>query len=256
MIDFKNTKIAFEAKANGDLTRAKVLFSSIKRPWIVKLGKVFVYVTSKLRLPVSWIIKPTIYKQFVGGETLKECTPLAKQLMKYNVRAIFDYSAEGGGTPADIKNTFEEIMSSVEYAKGNNSVAYTVFKPTALTTDELLEKASAKANLTEQEQKEYDEYKERFESLCQRAYDCDVRILVDAEDYCFQDAIDEFTDEMMRKFNKKRAIVFTTFQMYRHDRLPYLERLYDDAVKNDYIVGMKFVRGAYMEKEQIGRAHV
>ena len=250
MIDFKNTKIAFEAKSNNDLKRAKALFGAIKRPWTVKLGKVFVYVTTKLRLPVAWIVKPTIYKQFVGGETLKECTPLAKQLMKYNVRAIFDYSAEGGGTPADIKNTFEEIMSSVEYAKGNSSVAYTVFKPTALTTDELLEKASSKANLTEKEQKEYDEYKERFESLCQRAYDCDVRILVDAEDYCFQDAIDEFTDEMMRKFNKKRAIVFTTFQMYRHDRLPYLERLYDDAVKNNYIVGMKFVRGAYMEKER------
>ncbi|MDR1983292.1 MAG: proline dehydrogenase family protein [Prevotellaceae bacterium] len=250
MIDFKNTQIAFESKSNNDLRRAKFLFNSIKHTWIVNLGKVFVYVTSKLRFPVGWLLKPTIYKQFVGGETLTKCTPLAQQLMKYNIRSIFDYSAEGGGSADDIQDTLDEFISSIKYAKDNDSVAYAVFKPTAFTTDEILEKASAKTKLTDEEQKQYDEYRQRFEKLCQCAYDCNVRILVDAEDYCFQDAIDEFTDEMMRKFNKKRAIVFTTFQMYRHDRMPYLERLYQDACKNDYIIGMKFVRGAYMEKER------
>ncbi|MDR1552915.1 MAG: proline dehydrogenase family protein [Prevotellaceae bacterium] len=250
MIDFKNTQIAFEAKSNADLRRAKILFNAIKHTWVVKLGKIFVYITTKLRFPVGWLLKPTIYKQFVGGETLEKCTPLAQQLMKYNIRSIFDYSAEGGGSDKDIQQTFDEFIRSIEYAKGNENVAYTVFKPTALTTDELLEKASSKAELNEEEQKQYDAYKQRFEKLCQRAYDNDVRILVDAEDYCFQDAIDEFTEEMMRKFNKKRATVFTTLQMYRHDRLPYLAKLYNDAVENNYTVGMKFVRGAYMEKER------
>ncbi|MDR2291970.1 MAG: proline dehydrogenase family protein [Prevotellaceae bacterium] len=250
MIDFKNTQIAFEAKSNADLHRAKFLFNTISHPWIVKLGKVFVYVTTKIRFPVGWLLKPTIYKQFVGGETLKKCTPLAQQLMKYNICSIFDYSAEGGGSAKDIQQTFDEFICSIGYAKNNKNVAYTVFKPTALVSDELLKKASAKAELNEEEQKQYDEYQQRFEKLCQRAYDNDVRILVDAEDYCFQDAIDEFTEEMMRKFNKKRAIVFTTLQMYRHDRLAYLEKLYNDAVENNYTVGMKFVRGAYMEKER------
>ncbi|MDR2125759.1 MAG: proline dehydrogenase family protein [Prevotellaceae bacterium] len=250
MIDFKNTQIAFEAKSNADLRRAKFLFNSIKHTWVVKLGKIFVYITGKIKFPVGWLLKPTIYKQFVGGETLQKCTPLAQQLMKYGIRSIFDYSAEGGGSADDIQQTFEEFISSIKYAKGNENVAYTVFKPTALTVDELLEKASAKAELNEDEQKNYGEYKQRFETLCQLAYDNNVRILVDAEDYCFQDAIDDFTEEMMRKFNKKRAIVFTTLQMYRHDRLQYLEKLYNDAVENNYTVGMKFVRGAYMEKER------
>ncbi|MDR2065856.1 MAG: proline dehydrogenase family protein [Prevotellaceae bacterium] len=250
MIDFKNTQIAFEAKNNADLRRAKFLFNTIKHPWVVKLGKVFVYITSKTGFPVGWMLKPTIYKQFVGGETLKKCTPLAQQLMKYNIRSIFDYSAEGGGSDKDIQQTFNEFISSIGYAKNNKNVAYTVFKPTALVFDELLKKASAKVKLNENEQTQYDEYRQRFEKLCQRAYDNDVRILVDAEDYCFQDAIDELTEEMMRRFNKKRAIVFTTLQMYRHDRLPYLEKLYKDAIENNYTVGMKFVRGAYMEKER------
>jgi proline dehydrogenase len=250
MIDFKNTQIAFEAKSNADLRRAKFLFNALKHPWVVKLGKIFVYITNKVRFPVGWLLRPTIYKQFVGGETLKKCTPLAQQLMKYNIRSIFDYSAEGGGTDKDIQQTFDEFICSIGYAKNNQNVAYTVFKPTALVADKLLEKASAKAELDEDEQKQYNEYRQKFEKLCQRAYDNDVRILVDAEDYCFQDEIDEFTEEMMRKFNKKRAIVFTTLQMYRHDRLPYLEKLYKDAIENNYTVGMKFVRGAYMEKER------
>lgn len=250
MTDFRNTRIAFESKSSKDLRRARILFTAIRHTWIVKLGKILVFIAEKLHIPVGWALKPTIYKHFVGGETLQECTPLAQQLMKYNVRSIFDYSAEGGGKVDDIQNTFNEFIKSIEYAKGNSSVAYAVFKPTALTTDELLEKASSKAHLTTDEQMQYNEFKQRFEQLCRRAYDCDVRILVDAEDYCFQDAIDEFTDIMMRKFNKQRAIVFTTFQMYRHDRIPYLEKLYKDASENDYIVGMKFVRGAYMEKER------
>ncbi|MDR0420887.1 MAG: proline dehydrogenase family protein [Prevotellaceae bacterium] len=250
MIDFTNTQIAFEAKTNADLRRAKFLFNAIKYQWVVKLGKVFVYITRKLKLPVGWLLKPTIYKQFVGGETLNKCTPLAQQLMKYNILSIFDYSAEGGESAKDIQQTFDEFMRSIEYAKGNDNVAYTVFKPTALVTDKVLEKASAKIQLSDEEQKQYDEYIQKFETLCRRAYDNDVRILVDAEDYCFQDAIDELTEDMMRKFNKQRAIVFTTLQMYRHDRLSYLEKLYNDAIKNDYIIGMKFVRGAYMEKER------
>ena len=165
--------------------------------------------------------------------------------------SILDYSAEGGESNADIEHTFNEIMHSIDYAMRNRNIAYAVFKPTALTTDEVLAKYSEGKELSAEEVIEIDKWKERFEALCKRAFDSSVRLLVDAEDYCFQNAIDNFTDEMMRKYNKKRAIVFTTFQMYRHDRYAYLEKLYADAVENDYIVGMKFVRGAYMEEERL-----
>ncbi|MCI7357248.1 MAG: proline dehydrogenase family protein, partial [Parabacteroides sp.] len=135
--------------------------------------------------------------------------------------------------------------------KENKNLAYAVFKPSTITTDELLAKASERhSELTIEEVKAFREFKERFMALCQRAYDNDVRILVDAEDYCFQDAIDKLTDEAMRKFNKKRAIVFATLQMYRHDRMAYLEKIHADALEKDYIPGIKFVRGAYMEEER------
>lgn len=251
MLDFNNTEIAFSAKSQGELQNAYLLFNTIKHPWLVKCAKIGTNVALKIHFPLAWAVKPTLYKQFVGGETLQDCSKAIDHLMKFNVRSTLDFSAEGEQTPEGIQATFEETMRSIDYAKGNDKLAYAVFKPSTITTDELLAKASEKrGELQIEEVKQFREFRERFMAFCQRAYDNDVRILVDAEDYCFQDAIDELTDEAMRKFNHKRAIVFATLQMYRHDRMPYLRRIYDDAVQKGYIAGVKFVRGAYMEEER------
>ncbi|MEG0647585.1 MAG: proline dehydrogenase family protein [Bacteroides sp.] len=251
MLDFNNTEIAFSAKSQGELRNAYLLFNTIKYPWLVKCAKVGTNVAFKIHLPLAWAVKPTLYKQFVGGETLQDCAGSISHLMKFNVKSTLDYSAEGEQTPEGIEATFQETIRSVDYAKENKNLAYAVFKPSTITTDEVLSKASEKREeLTIEEVKQFREFRERFMALCKRAYDNDVRILVDAEDYCFQDAIDELTDEAMRKFNGKRAIVFATLQMYRHDRMPYLRRIYDDAVAKNYIPGIKFVRGAYMEEER------
>lgn len=251
MLDFNNTQIAFSSKTNGELRNAHLLFNTIKHPWLVKCAKVASNVALKVHFPINWAVKPTLYKQFVGGETLQECLPVIEHLKQFNVKSTLDYSAESEQTPEGIQATFEETIRSIDFAKGNDNLAYTVFKPSTITTDELLAKASEKREpLTEEEKVEYEKFKERFFALCQRAYDNDVRILVDAEDYCFQDALDELTDEAMRKYNKKRAIVFATLQMYRHDRMPYLHKIYRDAGAKGYIAGVKFVRGAYMEAER------
>lgn len=251
MLDFNNTEIAFSAKSPSELQNAYLLFNTIKHPWLVKCAKVATQVALKIHFPLAWAVKPTLYKQFVGGETLQDCAKAINHLMKYNVKSTLDFSAEGEQTPDGIRATFDETIRSIDYAKGNANLAYAVFKPSTITTDELLAKASEKrGELTIEEVKQFREFRERFMALCQRAYDNDVRILVDAEDYCFQDALDELTDEAMRKYNKKRAIVFATLQMYRHDRMAYLRRIYDDAIEKGYIAGVKFVRGAYMEEER------
>lgn len=251
MLDFNNTKIAFSSKSKGELRNAHLLFNTIKHPWLVKCAKVASNVALKIHFPINWAVKPTLYKQFVGGETLEDCVPVIEHLKKFNVKSTLDFSAESEQTPDGIQATFEETIRSIDFAKGNDNLAYTVFKPSTITTDELLSKASEKREpLTEEEKVEFGKFRDRFFALCQRAYDNDVRILVDAEDYCFQDALDELTDEAMRLYNKKRAIVFATLQMYRHDRMPYLERIYKDAAEKGYIAGVKFVRGAYMEAER------
>lgn len=251
MLDFNNLEIAFSSKTQSELNNAYFLFNTLKYPGLVKVAKVASNIALNIHFPLAWAVKPTLYKQFVGGETLEDCEPAIEHLKKFGVYSTLDFSAEGKKTPEGIQATFEETLRSVDYAAKNKDVAYAVFKPSTLTYDDLFAKVSEKkGELTVEEIKEYREFTERFMTLCQRAYDNQVRILVDAEDYCFQDAIDELTDEAMRKFNKKRAIVFATLQMYRHDRMPYLRRILEDAEAKDYYPGIKFVRGAYMEEER------
>ena len=250
-MDFNDTKIAFEAKSNGELKNAYMLFNTIKHPSLVKFAKFSSNMALKIHFPLSWAVKPTLYKQFVGGETLKDCDKTVAQLMRFHVKSTLDFSAESEQTPDGIKATMEETLRSIDNAKDNPSIAYAVFKPSTITTDALLAKASEHPDeLTEEEKAEHEAYHQRFLALCRRAYDNNVRVLVDAEDYCFQDSIDKMTDEAMRMFNKDRAIVFATLQMYRHDRLPYLHRILEDAKEKGYIAGIKFVRGAYMEDER------
>lgn len=251
MLDFNNTEIAFSSKSDGELRNAYVLFNTIKHPGLVKLAKIGTNIALKIHFPLGWAVKPTLYKQFVGGETLQGCEKTIRHLQEYNVKSTLDFSAEGEQTPAGIQATFEETLRSIDYAKANKNLAYAVFKPSTITTDELLAKASEKrSELTIEEVREFREFKDRFMALCERAYQNQVRILVDAEDYCFQNAIDALTEQAMHKFNKERAIVFATLQMYRHDRMPYLQHIYDDALQKGYVPGIKFVRGAYMEEER------
>lgn len=257
MLDFNNLEVAFSSKSKKELHNAYFLFKTIKNPKMVKFLKWASNIALKLKVPIGWVVKPTLYKQFVGGETLSDCNKIIDHLKKYNVKATLDFSAEGEQTPEGIQATFEETRASIDFAKGNPNLAYAVFKPSTITTDEILAKASEHPEqLTPEEKKLFDEYRERFAALCKRAYDNDVRLIVDAEDYCFQDAIDAQTDEMMRLYNKKRAIIFATLQMYRHDRMPYLEKIYADAQEKGYIAGVKFVRGAYMEEERARAARL
>lgn len=250
MIDFRNTEIAFRSKSNKDLRRAKLLFWAMSKRWVVQTGKYLAEFAQKIHFPIGWALKPTIYSHFVGGENLEECVPVAKSLRDSGVWSIFDNSVEGGGEEEFLKANFEEAIRSIVFTKENEKVAYSVFKPTALAPAAILEKKSEGGELTAEEENIYQRFEERFDKLCQKAYEEDVRILVDAEDYCYQAEVDRLTEVAMRKYNKKRAIVFATLQMYRHDRMKYLNYLLEDAKKEGYISGIKFVRGAYMEKER------
>mgnify|MGYP006294057807 CR=1 FL=1 len=250
MINFDNTKIAFQSKSNKDLQKAYFLFNTIKYPWLVKTGKLMVQAALALRLPIKWIVKPTIYAHFCGGETISECTPVVKNMARYHVKSILDYSVEGKENDADIQAALEETLHAIHNASENPDIPFAVFKPTAFGKSHVLEKASTKNELTSDEQTELNKFRERIEKLSKTAYDLDTPIMIDAEDYCYQAIIDQVVREMMEKYNKQRAIVFNTLQMYRWDRLDFLEEELKKANSKGYQLGIKFVRGAYMEKER------
>ncbi|HKK59191.1 MAG TPA: proline dehydrogenase family protein [Salinivirga sp.] len=249
-MDFNNTKIAFQDKNNADLNRALLLFRTIEKPWMVKTGKIMLEVALKTRLPIGWATKPTIYRHFVGGETLEKCQPVVDTMAKSNVKSILDYSVEGKSTEQGIENAFQETLRSIENAGKNENIPFAVFKPTAMVDTAVLKKISFKQKITDDEQLQYKAFADRIDRLSSAAADNNIRLLIDAEDYWFQDAIDEVVHEMMEKYNKHKVIVFNTLQMYRTDRLEYLKNLIARARERKFYSGVKFVRGAYMEKER------
>lgn len=250
MLSFENTEVAFKSRSNSDLQRAYYLFKLIANNALVYIGKKMSTLALRLNIPVAWAVKPTIYSYFVGGESIEECQENVRILEKYKVKAILDYSVEGTESIEDINLAMEETIKTIYNATKDSNIPFAVFKPTAFTTENVLEKVSANLELTEVEKQEADNFRERVGKLCQTAFDNDVPILIDAEDSWFQNFIDEVVYENMEKFNKKKTIVFNTYQMYRWDRLEKLEKAHNTAVKKGYYLGAKFVRGAYMEKER------
>jgi len=251
MITFENTEIAFKSKSNKDLVRAYWLFKIIGYPKVVKFGKWFTEFALKLNLPIEGIIKKTIFKQFCGGINIQDCSAKIEELNAYNIGTILDYSVEGKTEEVDFEKTTQEIIATILKAKENPAIPFAVFKVTGIATFSILEKANDINNeLSETDKRAYLGIIERVERICSAAHRNDIPVFIDAEETWIQDSIDRITLSMMMKFNKEKAIVFNTLQMYRHDRIDFLKKAIEDTRKGNYHYGIKLVRGAYMEKER------
>lgn len=251
MTSFENTEIAFQSKTNAQLKRAYLLFKIISFPIIVKIGKILTTIALKLHLPIKGLIKSTIFSQFCGGESISECSSTINNLGKYGVGTILDYSVEGQESLEEVENTVNEIIKTIERGANDPNIPFAVFKVTGVASFSLLEKVSLDIPLSEKEQKEFQEIEERVERICQRAYECNLPVFIDAEESWIQKAIDDLAFKMMCKFNSERAIVYNTIQMYRWDRLKFLKASLDEAKNHSFVYGVKLVRGAYMEKERL-----
>lgn len=267
-VSFDNTEIAFSSKSDNELGQSYWLFRIISSPTIVLIGKWLTDIALALYLPIKWIIKPTIFKHFCGGETIEESRKKMNALAVHNIKSVLDYSAEGKDAEKDFDHCMEEIIAVIKEASVNINIGFAVFKPTGVARFELLEKVSSaravkkdkathgaekndfRQQLTEIEWQEFGRAQERFNLICKAAKDAGVKVFVDAEESWIQLAVDGIVNEMMELYNKERAIVFNTFQLYRKDRLEYLIECFIRAQKGNYFIGAKLVRGAYMEKER------
>jgi proline dehydrogenase len=272
---FDNTEIAFSYKSDSELRKANFLFTVVNNPVLSDIATSLVKVGLALRMPIQWIIKKTIFAHFCGGETIDESEATIDMLGKYDVETILDYSVEGEKSEEGFDRTCQEILSTFEEAKKSPHVPFCVFKATGMADGELLTKiqtlapdpfpkpdskrsalpsdpSSAKwtEQLTPTELESFGKIKSRIDRICQKAYDFQIPVLIDAEETWIQNPIDQIARDMMFKFNKKKAIVSTTFQMYRADSLDNLKAALADSVANNYFLGVKIVRGAYMEKER------
>ena len=251
MISFDNTEIAFKSKTTKDLKRAYWLFKMVASPIMVKFGKWATNIAIKMKLPIDGIIKKTIFKQFCGGVSIEASEATTKELAKFNIQTILDYSIEGKTKEEDFDATVLEIIHTIEQAKNSVNIPFAVFKVTGISLFDILEKAnSGIQNFSKEDLLEYQKVIERVDTICSVAHKNSIPIFIDAEETWIQNTIDDIVLQMSIKYNREKTIIFNTIQLYRHDRLDFLIKEIESAKNGNYKIGVKLVRGAYMEKER------
>ncbi|MFI5194235.1 MAG: proline dehydrogenase family protein [Chitinophagales bacterium] len=266
-ISFTNTQIAFAYKSDAELKRARFLFRTMGKAFLVKWGIRLTPLAIRARLPIKGIIRRTLFAQFVGGETLEQTAAVARKLAAYKVQAILDYGVEGGENGENgFDQACREFIRVIQYAASQPNIPFISIKVTGFARFELLEKldsslssasgslmkryAAALSSFSEAESSEWNRVRSRMQQICEAASAHQVGILVDAVETWIQDPVDVLSIQMMEQFNKSEVIVFNTVQLYRSDRLSFLRDMLEAALLKDFVLGVKLVRGAYMEKER------
>lgn len=255
-LNFQDTAIAFADKSDSELQEKYRMFKTMNSPLLNGIGTRMATFALSIGLPVEGIIKSTVFEQFCGGETIAECSPTIEKLGRSNIGAILDYSAEGKTSEAEFDETRDEILRTIQRAKGDENIPFAVFKVSGIAPLGTLEKMSSKRRLDAKGASKCEHIHGRVDEICGYAAKIGQPIFIDAEESWIQDAIDRLASEMMQKYNRGRAIVYNTIQLYRKDRLQFLRESRRQASKDGYILGVKLVRGAYMEKERTRAAEM
>ena len=255
-LNFQDTKIAFADKSDAELEKKYWLFKLMNSPFLTNIGTKSTALALKIGLPIKGLVKNTIFKQFCGGETIDECQPTIENLGKSNIGTILDYSVEGKSADEDFERTKDETILNLERAKNDEKIPFAVFKVTGIAPLGTLEKVSNHKKLDAKGNAKWHRTQIRVNEICEFAHSIEQPIFIDAEESWIQSAIDQLATEMMEKYNREKPIVFNTIQLYRHDRLDYLKKSHQKAKENGYILAVKLVRGAYMEKERTRAAEL
>ena len=247
---FNDTKIAFRLKSNYELNRAYYLFKMLSYQSLVSAGSKLTNVALDLNLPVKGIIRKTVFNHFCGGINEEDCIPVIDRMYTKKVCSVLDYSVEGKEDEAQFDSARDKILKIIRFADEKDAMPIVVFKPTGFGRFAIFQKTGEKKPLTEDEQAEWDRIVARFDVVCKLAFERDIEVLIDGEESWMQDAADDLVEDMMRKYNKEKPLIYNTLQTYRWDRVDYLKTIHERAKTGGFKLGFKIVRGAYMEKER------
>lgn len=247
---FENTKVAFQLKSDSELERAYFLFKMISHEPLVRIGTAATNFALKAHLPVEGLIRSTVFDHFCGGVNEEDCLKVIDRMFESGVSSVLDYSVEGKETEAQFDAAMEKTLKIIRFSDDRDAMPIAVFKPTGFGRFHLYEKKSQGKSLSAEEQVEWDRVVARYHAVCKLGKEKEVEILIDGEESWMQDAADILVEEMMAIYNTEKPIVYNTLQLYRWDRLDYLVQLHKRAIKKGFKIGVKIVRGAYMEKER------
>ncbi|AKD02258.1 proline dehydrogenase family protein [Pontibacter korlensis] len=245
-----NLQVTFRNKSDYEMRLAYWLFSMMGKPALVKAGGLATTWALRIGLPVKGLIRNTVYRHFCGGETVHEAKEVVQKLSSACVQTVLDYAAEAQDTEDGFDAVHDEVLRNIQLARSTEGLSCISVKLTGIGHNAILEKLHQGQKLSSDERKAFTQTAVRLDNICKAAAEAGVTVYIDAEESWLQRPIDELAEEMMRRYNKQRAVVFNTLQMYRTDRVAYLKSCLKHFKKEPVTLGIKIVRGAYIEKEQ------
>jgi proline dehydrogenase len=249
--DFSDLEQTYRHLSDGELKRMGRILTLIGTPWLSNLLSGLGTRAVKWNLPgASWAVKKTIFKQFVGGTSLITALPAIENLYQHGVTSILDYGAEAKSTEEDFNRFMKEVLSAIDFSAAAPAANAVVVKVTGLAPFSALESLNEEeVDFDDETHAQFQAALRRLDAICAQAQKQDVQVYIDAEESWIQHTVDQLANKMMSRYNKEKVIVFNTFQLYRHDRLTFLQRSHERAQQEGYLLGAKLVRGAYMNKE-------
>lgn len=250
-INLNDTEVAFRYKSDAELNNTLFIFRLIQKPFLVNTLTKVAQLIIKFKLPLKFVLKKTVFKVFCAGQNRAEAAITIKNLKKYKVNTVLDYVAEGDNSVESFENNLNTILTNIQFVSENTDEPTVGVKLSGLEDVAFLKQFKTVADgQDDSSKKRLEAFTERVDKICQLGAEKKVKIYIDAEEYSTQAIFDNVIELMMEKYNKRSIIVYNTLQMYLTDRIAYLERVTSEAKQKGYLIGMKLVRGAYVEKER------
>lgn len=247
---FNNISEAFSHKTTKELQKSIRLFGLLSNPLLSSLGikvmrrfghRDFV-ITRKL---IRWLFSP-----FFAGTSLEQAEEKVSYLSDFRVYSYLNYAVEEVDKELEFDKNCQIVVDLLTHASKHQNIPFSVCKPTSLGHKDLFCKVSSKHAFNDSECQSWQRAINRFHTCCLAAQKHNVGLLIDAEEYNMQSAVDGVVVDLMREFNNKKAVVYNTIQLYLTDGFSRLQEMHRVAIDNKFRLGVKLVRGAYMEKER------
>ena len=247
---FNNHSSAFGHLTTKELKKLVRLFGLLSNPRISKLGILAMKTFGHIKFPGFQNIQSLLFYPFYAGTTIQESESTVASLSNYGVCSYLNYATEDIYNENEFDINCRLVHKLIIHASKSKNIPFSVCKPTSFGHKHLFQKINAKKTLNQDENLAWERVINRFRSCCQIAQEHDVGLLIDAEEYNMQIAADQLVLDLMREFNTSKAVVYNTVQLYLVDGNHRLQQMHSQATKEGFYLGLKLVRGAYMEKER------
>lgn len=215
-----------------------------------------------LRFLSDAILRRTFFQHFCAGENEDDVIKSITRLKEQGMSVILDFATENDRIEAvnieeQLKNDRvqnEEVLDKLKVAiliASRSDSNFVTLKLTSIISPLTLSIKARQIDVPPIVQQEFQRDTKRLSKLCEFALENKTRLMIDAEQSWYQKSINEVALSLQKKYNKTECMIYNTYQMYLKRGFDDMKRDYELSKRENFVFGVKLVRGAYIESETV-----